>query len=158
MSIHNKIVLTAQPVGRFMEGYISGTPKPGTMIQVKAGVEMKGGRHTWEPFNGAADGSRALVCILSENWFLGNGPDVAYADGARFQAYCPIPGDELKVLLQNQAGTADSFAIGDRLMVDDGTGMFIAATGTPESVPFIVMETVEAITADTLVHVMYTGH
>lgn len=158
MSDHNKIVLTAAPAGRFLEGIVSGTPKPGTMMQIKAATEPSGGRHTWEVFNGAADGERTLVAILLENWFLGKGPTDALANGERCQLYCPIPGDELQVLLQNQAGTGDAFAIGDKLIVDDGTGKFIATTGSPESEPFIVMETQAALTEDTLCHVMYTGH
>lgn len=158
MSIHNTIVLSAAPAGRFLEGIVSGTPKPGTMMQIKAGTEPVGGRHTWEVFNGAADGERTLVAILTEARLYGRGPDEAYVNGDRCFLYCPIPGDELQVLLQNQSGTADAFAIGDKLIVDDGTGLFIATTGSPESEPFIVMETLAGLTADTLCHVMYTGH
>lgn len=158
MSSHNKIVLSGQPMGRFLEGIVSGTPKPGQMLQIKAATEPVGGRHTWEVFNGAADGEQTLVAILCENDFLGKGPTDAYADGERCKLYCPIPGDELQVLLENIAGTGDYFAIGDKLMVNDGTGKFIATTGSPESEPFIVLETVAAITADTLCHVIFTGH
>ena len=158
MAIHKKIVLTGEPKGRVLEGTISGTPKPGTMMQIKAATEPVGGRLTWEVFNGTADGERTLVAILCENWFLGKDVTTAYADGERGPLYCPIMGDELLVLLQNQAGTADAFAIGDKLIVDDTTGLFIDTTGSPESEPFIIMETIAAITADTLAHVIYTGH
>ena len=56
------------------------------------------------------------------------------------------------------SGTSDAFAIGDILMVDDSTGKLVATTGSPESEPFVVMETVAALTADALVHVMFTGY
>lgn len=158
MSRHNTIVLTAAPAGRFLEGYISGTPKPGTLMQVKAGVEMIGGRHTWEVFSGSADGERTLIAILRENQLMGRTITDAYANGDRGYLYCPIPGDELQVLLANISGTGDHFAIADKLIHDSGTGKFIATTGSPESEPFIVMETLAALTADTLCHVMYTGH
>ena len=61
------------------------------------------------------------------------------------------------MLLQDVAGTGDSHAIGDRFIVDNGTGKLIATTGTPESEPFILMETVAAPTADALAHVIFTG-
>jgi len=158
MSTHAAIVLTAAPTGRFLEGIISGTPKPGTMLQIKAGTEPVNGKHTWEVFNGAADGERTLVAILLEDSLQGKLVTDAFVTGTLGKLYCPIPGDELQVLLENQSGTADSFAISDKLIVDDGTGKFIATTGSPESEPFIVMETLAAITADTLCHCMYTGH
>ncbi|MEM2932564.1 MAG: hypothetical protein QXI61_06965, partial [Nitrososphaerota archaeon] len=72
--------------------------------------------------------------------------------------YCPIPGDELLVLVADVGGTADSYAIGDKLIIANGTGKMKALSGTPESVPFVVMETVPALTGDKLVHVMYTGY
>lgn len=158
MSSQGKIILTSNPKGVFLEGVMNGTPKPGIMMQLDAGVEPVAGRHTWEPFNGAADGEQYLVAILIENWALGKTPDTAYVDGERCFMYCPIAGEEMQVLLQNQSGTADSFAIGDKLIVDDGTGKFLATTGSPESEPFIVMETLAALTADQLVQAIYTGH
>lgn len=158
MSSHNVIVLTPAPMGRFLEGIVSGTPKPGTQMQIKAATEPVNGKHTWEVFNGAADGERALVAILLENYFLGKGPTDAYADGEQCRLFIPLPGDELQVLLQNQSGTADAFTIGQKLIVDDGTGKFLATTGSPESEPFQVMETKAALTADALCHVICTGH
>ncbi|GIW60133.1 MAG: hypothetical protein KatS3mg087_1199 [Patescibacteria group bacterium] len=154
----SSIVLTNDPRGRFVEGIISGTPKPGTVVQVKAATEPQHGKLTWEVYNKAADGSRALIAVLVEAWWLGRTVDDAYKDGEHCQIYFPLPGDELLMLLQNQAGTADSFNIGDELMVDNGTGLLIAVSGTPESKPFIVIETVPALTADTLAKVMFTGY
>jgi len=43
-------------------------------------------------------------------------------------------------------------------MVDDGTGKLIATTGTPESEPFVLLETVTDPTADTLAWTMYSGY
>jgi hypothetical protein len=156
MSSHNSIVLSGAPAGRFLEGIISGTPKPGTAMQIVAATEPVGGKYTWEVYT-RADGNRYLMAILLEAWWLGRSITDAYVTGERCRMYCPIPGDELQVLLQNQAGTGDAFAIGDLLMADSGTGKFLA-TSSPESEPFIVMETLAAITADTLCHVMATGN
>jgi hypothetical protein len=160
MSSLNKIVLSGEPKGRFLEGIVDGTPKPGTIMQIKAATEPVGGKHTWEVYNRAADGERPQgpLAVLTENWKLGKTPTDAYVDEEQCMMYVPNPGDELLVLVANIAGTADSFAIGDLLIVNDGDGLMIATTGTPESEPFCVAETVAALTADTLVHVFYTGY
>lgn len=161
-TVSETIVLTAQPMGRFLEGYVYGTPKPGTLMQIKAATEPVGGRLTWEVFNGAADGERTTIAILLEDNLQGKTVDDAFVSGTMCRLYCPIPGDELLVLCLNLTGTGsgteDAFAIGDKLIHNDGDGKFIKTTGSPESEPFVVMETVAALTADTLVHVMYTGH
>ena len=45
------------------------------------------------------------------------------------------------------------------LIVDDGTGLLIATTGSPEIEPFMNMSVVTDPTgADFLNHVMYTGY
>ena len=158
MSAHNSIVLTAAPAGRFLEGLIATgtTPKPGTMMMLEAGVEMQSGKFFWTPFTDV-DGATGLVAILLENWFLGKGPTDAYAAEEQCRLYCPIPGDEIQVLLQNQSGTDDAFAIGDKLMVDSGTGKFLASVYN-EAEPFIVAETLAGLTADTLCHSFFTGY
>ena len=159
LSAHNVIVLTAAPAGRFLEGTLSGVATPGMLMQVKAGVALDGsGRLTWEKFNGAADGERTLIAILREDLMTGRKKTDAYADGDRIYLYCPIPGDELQVLVKNETGTAESFQVGDKLIADDGTGLFVPTTGTPESEPFIVCEEIEAITADTHCHCLFTGY
>lgn len=157
MSTHNSIVLSAAPAGRFLEGLIATgqTPKPGTMMMLEAATEPIGGKHSWTAYSDA-DGATGLVAILIENYFLGRDHTTAYVAEEQCRLYCPIPGDELQVLLENQSGTADAFAIGDKLMVDSGTGKFLASVYN-EAEPFIVAETIAAITADTLCHCFFTG-
>lgn len=155
----NQIVLTTPPKGNFLEGYITGTPKPGQFVQIDAAVEPIGGRFTWEPYAPGTDGHQRLVAILREDDLQGRTVDDAYVTGSRCFMYCPIPGDMLMALIANIAGTPDSFAIGDILIIDTGTGKLIATTGSPESEPFMMMETVStALTADTLKKVMFTGY
>lgn len=154
----NTIILSDAPKGRFLECIVSGTPKPGTCMQVKAATAKVNGRHTWEVFNGAADGERTLFAVLLEDKYQGGLITDAYVDGARGFLYFPINGDELNMLVANISGTSDSFAIGAKMMIDDGTGLLIATTGTPESEPFVVMETKAALTADTHVHCMYSNY
>lgn len=155
----NSIVLTApDPRGRFIEGIVSGTPKPGTVMQVKAATEPVGGKHTWEVYAPGTDGNQRVIAVLLDNWMLGRAPTEAYVTAEQCRLYFPVPGDELMMLVANIAGTGDAFAIGAVLMVDTSTGKLIATTGTPESEPFVVMETKAALTADTLVHCMFTGY
>lgn len=155
----SEIVVASNPRGMFLEGIVDGTPKPGTLMQIKAGVEPVGGRHTWEVFNGAADGEQCLMAILREDHLQGKSAEDAYADGDRCFLYVPVAGEEMNVLVGDVAGTAatSDFAIGDKLMHDDTTGKFVDTTGTPESEPFIVLETITDMVGDTLVHVMATG-
>jgi len=148
-----KIIVSSPARGIYFEGTLASgqTPKPGTCISEKSDG-------TWEAWNGAADGEQDLVAVLLEDSLQGNGVGTAYADGAHFFAYIPATGELLQMLLQNQSGTGDAFAITAKLIIDDGTGKLIATTGSPEMEPFKVKETTAALSADTLVLCQYTGH
>lgn len=157
MARGSAIIVSSQPDGKYIEGIIDGTPKPGTVMQIKAGVAAVEGRFTYEVFNQSGDGVPAPIIVLLEDWGQGKAATVAYETGKRGFMYAPAPGDRLNMLKGDVAGTGDDFAIGDRLMVDDGTGKLVAASSA-ESVPFICLETVTDPTADQLIHCQYTGH
>lgn len=158
MTMGNGIIITSEPKGTFVEGIIDGTPKPGTVMQLKAGVEPVGGRFTYQVYDVAADGVRKQMLVLLPDLFQGRLATDAYASGERGFLYVPVAGEELNMLVANISGTGDSFAIGATLMVDDGTGKLIATTGSPQSEPFQVIETTAALTADTLVACVFTGY
>jgi len=160
MAIGNEIIITSDPKGTFLEGTISGTPKPGTVMQLKAATEPVGGRFTYEVFNGAADGERTTMIVLLENVFLGKTAADAYADGQRGRFYVPAPGEELNMLVAAPGtGTGDAIAIGDRFIVNDGDGLLIDTTGSPESEPFVAIETgADVVATGTLVACQYTGY
>ena len=152
----NTIVADSNPKGKFEEGPISGTPKPGTCMQVKAGTSLDATGHpTWEVFNQSGDGVEALVTVLRET--LHGTIDDAYTDGAWGFLYAPIAGEYMMMLVANLAGTGDTISVGDRFMIDDGTGLLVRDS-SGDSVPFIAMENKDALTADTHVLMMYTGH
>lgn len=155
---HNTIVLTAAPAGRFLEGILKTACKPGHAMEMKAGVEPIGGRHTWQAFSGTT-GERKLIAILLENEMIGMTCETEIADEQRIRMYCPIPGDELLVLVSAVGtGTGDSKAIGAKLILAQG-GTFISTTSTPEAEPFEVMETMtDVAAAGTLTHVIFTGN
>ena len=149
----NVIVLSAEPNGRFVEGTIKTgiTPKPGTIMQidVSAGLDSNN-RPTWEYYEPGTDGHRPIgpYIVLREDIARGKTATTAYAAGDHAFGYIPLPGDELNLLLQDTAGTADISP--GQFIVDNGTGEMIATTGTVENEPFLLMETISAPTADTL--------
>ena len=158
----SEIILASNPRGMFMEGYIKTgeTPYPGTHMQVDPTVALRGGRHTYNIYNPGADGEHPLgpIWILNYDYLAGRLPTAAYAAGERCFLYCPYAGEEFNLLVKNIAGTADDHALGEKLMIDTGTGMLIATTGTPESEPYVLLEAITDPTADTLAWVQYTGY
>lgn len=171
MAKGNRIIVTPEPKGRFEEVIVAGTPKPGTIMHKKTGVATSGGRFTMEPAGTTAasgsrgmnaDGDRIPICVLLT--FVDHcacppskGATDAYADGERGAVYYPVPGEEMNVLYQNQSGTADDVAVGDKLIVDDGTGKVLVSTGSVEDEPFQSCETVTDPTADQLIWAEFTG-
>lgn len=158
MAQGKNIIVSGEPKGKTINAIISGTPKPGTCMTVLAATEPVGGLFTYEVYNRAADGNRAPVGVLLEDVNQGYDETQAFVTGTIGQIYFPTMGEILNMLVANIAGTGDSFAIGDYMIIDDGTGKLIATAGSPESEPFVIMETSAAITADTLLECMYTGH
>ena len=161
MASGNAIIVSGEPKGVYIDGILSGTPKPGVCMEMTS-IAAVGGRFTWQVYQPGTDGEQRLIVVLLEAYLVpGSAATVAYTTGDRVMMYCPAPGEELNMLAKNIGGTAtgsgDSFAIGDVLTVDTGTGKLIATTGSPEIEPFVVLETVAEITADTLIHVRYTG-
>lgn len=168
MARGNEIIVSSEPRGRFTECFVSGTPKPGTVMELKQSVAMKSGRWTYEPAGTtansgvtrgmAADGNRLPIAVLLPDHLQGKTASDAYADGDRGFLYFPVAGEELNMLIENQSGTADDFVIGDKLIVDDGTGKLLISASTPESEPFVCLENITDPTADTLAWCLFTGY
>lgn len=156
----NEVVLASPPKGHFIEGIIDGTPLPGTIMQLKAATAPVGGRHTWEVYNQSADGVRGIIAVLREDHLQGKTVSDAYVSGSRGFLYCPIMGEELNVRVSAAGtGTGDAVAIGDKFMVDDGTGLLVAVTGAEQSAPFQAMEALtDVVVAGTMTWCIYTGY
>ncbi len=162
MARGNEIIVSANPRGVFTEGTLAAiTPKPGTVLQidVSAGIDSNG-RFTFELYNADADGARPKgpLYILLPDVNSGKTSTDAYASGAHCFLYTPVAGEEINMLVGDISGTADDHAIGEILIVDDTTGELVATTGTPETEPFMLLETITDPTADTLAHCIYTGY
>lgn len=164
MAKGNEIIVSANPRGVFLEGVVSGTPLPGTIMQIKAATaaDAHTGRMTYEAYNRDADGDRPQgpIMVLLPDQLQGRLRSTAYADGERCFLYCPLPGEELNVLWSaSGTGTGDSVAVGDLAIVNDGDGLLIDTTGSVESEPFVALEAVSDVTsAGTLVWSMFTGY
>ena len=138
----------SDPSGRFRSGIISGTPKPGQQMQIKAGVEPVQGLFTFEAVSSASPSQTPFILLEDDN--QGCVATLAYVAGTVGRMYTPLPGDELNLLFANVAGTGDTFAIGSKAVVNS-VGKFVADTGTPYH-KVTVEETVStALTADALV-------
>ena len=156
----SQILITGAPMGYRGECTISGTPKPGTCITVLAATEPVNGRFTYEAYNADADGNQRKVAVLLEDFLQGFAYTRAYVTGERAFYYEPLPGDELNMLVADVSGTGadQDHGIGEVFIIDDGTGKLIATTGTPESEPFVCMETITDQTADLWVWCQFTGY
>lgn len=142
----NEIVLSVPPKGVFTEGIIGSglTPKPGTIMVEDFTVALNGGRFTWKLWAAGADGDQRATLVLLPDHLQGRTADTAYAAGERCFGYYPAHGEELNVRVADVGGTA-AFAAGAIMMVDTGTGLLIATTGSPEAESFVLLEaTVEA--------------
>lgn len=146
---YNTIIVSQEPRGRMFDGYVSGTPKPGTVMQMTNAAEV-GGLNTYAVYDRAADGAASLgpIIVLLEDHLQGKGISDAYENGKLGHFYVPLPGDELLMIIGDVSGTADTHAKLEELMVDDGTGELIAVTGTPGQIPFILLEALTAPLAD----------
>lgn len=156
MALGSKIVLTEHEKGVPLEGTISGTPKPGTVMEIVA-TALVNGRPTFRVYQPGTDGDRRPIIVCVPNPHDGQLATTAYADGDHGFFYVPVAGQELNMLVADVSGTADDHAIGDIMIVDSGTGKLIVTTGTPESEPFILLEAATDPAADALMRCFYTG-
>ena len=153
MAKGNNIIVTGEPTGVRAEGVVSGTPKPGTVMEISA--IASNGQRTYQVYQPGADGNQRPICVLLFDALQGQLPTVALVSGARCFVYYPRMGEELNMLLADVGGTA-AHPILEVLMVDNATGLLIATTGTPESEPFILLEAFAE--AGGLAHCLYTAY
>jgi hypothetical protein len=134
-----EIVASANPKGNFESIFVSGTPLPGTFMEIVPAVAKQGGRFTYRARSSAA-GSTGPVAILEADSKQGVLPGTAYTSGSPARIYWPIHGEELNALLEESAGTGTSGEenIGDRLAISSD-GMLQAAGGAT-SAPFYLLE------------------
>lgn len=151
------IICSAPPRGRFIEGTVSGTPKPGTCMQVQAGTAMTNGRFTYEVYTPSASGDPRPVIVLLDDPDQGFLATTAYVSGTRCFLYEPVNGDELNMLVKDVSGTGDDHTIGERMQIDTGSGKLVTQGTSASRAPFTLLEAATDPTADALLFCMYNG-
>lgn len=152
----NKVLISAHPQGKFMEGVVSGTPKPGVVMSLSTPF-YQGGWHLWVPF-APTSGHKRIVAVLLEDELQGKTFNDAYTTLNRCFLYVPCPGEELNMWIADLAGTGadNTHAAGEQLMVQTSTGKLIADS-SGESEPFTLLAAVTTTTDDALAPCLYTG-
>lgn len=160
MARGNLIVVQPDPRGHFEWGYVTGTLKPGTILQIDPTVALKHGKHTWKVYGPGADGEQPVgpFAVLDIQLMKGTDATTAIVSGDFCKLYLPLPGDELNLLFFNQSGTADDIALGDKLIVDTGTGQVFKTTGSPETEVAVALEAIVDPAADQLLWCRWSGH
>lgn len=148
----NQIIVSAEQKGVFLEGIVSGTPSPGTIMALQ-NTPLVAGRPTWAAYNpGTGDGSRGLMAVLLEDWEQGKTWNDAYVSGTRCKLYVPAEGEDVNLRKADIAGTGsptENITISQKLLVVDGTGKIspvavgVLTTGT-QGYPFIAMEAISS--------------
>lgn len=154
MSKGNEIIVSSDPKGKFLEGVVSGTPKPGTIMEIKNSA-MASGRPTWQAWS-KASGATGLIAVLLADDLQGLTNSTAYVSGTRCRLYVPVPGEELNLLVADVAGTADDVAIGALFGVETTTGK-LKANSSYAAPCFTAMEVITDPAADYLMWVTYNG-
>jgi hypothetical protein len=107
---------------------VDGTPKPGTIMQIKAAtVPDGGGRHTYTAWNPGGDGAinGGPVVILLQDRYRGKTWEDAYTAGTRCFLYHCVLGEEYNVRRTAITGTGsptEDISIGEDLLIVSGTG------------------------------------
>lgn len=154
-----EIIVSACPQGKFSECIISGTPLPGTCLEVVPGSTLTGGRQTMRAVT-RSTGAKGPICILLADSKRGKLYNSAYADGSRGQIYWPIAGEEFNMCVADVAGTgsAEDQAVGALYGVQTGTGK-LAPDSSFASTPFTAQEATHGfVTADRWVWMQYNGN
>lgn len=161
-----RILITSKPRGVFEDVFVVGTPKPGTVMEIEPTTEPLNGIFHYAVYGTQAgsggqyvsnDGDRKAIAILLEKDQEGKIYSDAYVDDDMGRVYWPAMGEQVNMLVEDVAGTGDDFAIGEEMMVDDGTGKLLTADSDAEAHPFTSLETVTDPTADHLIWCRFNG-
>lgn len=155
MARGNGIIAQAEPKGTYKECVVSGTPKPGTLMQIKAATADVQGTWTYEVLNPSADTDPRAVCVLLCSIDHAACPPhkdatTAYADGERGAVYYPLPGEDMNMLVKDVSGTGDDHAIGDRFVGEHGSGKLLVQATSANRASFQCLEVATDPVADAL--------
>lgn len=151
-----KIILSAEPRGVFMEGTITDASYPGMCMEIVPSTTFVGGRPSFRARSAAA-GAKGPIFVLLPDTQGGQLATTVYTANTHGFLYAPAMGEELNMLVGDVAGTGDTIAQGDLFGVNnDGK---LKANSSYTSAPFQAMEAItSALTADKLVWMIYHGN
>ena len=164
-----RIIVTSKPRGVFEDVYITGTPQPGTCMEIKPSTEPVGGLYNYQPYGTqaassgqyvSADGDKKAIGILLEYDQEAGIYSRAYVSGDLGRIYWPVMGEQFNMLLSDVSGTGDTYVIGQEMMLRNAAtlGALISADSDAEVHPFTMLETVAtALAAVAWKHCRYNG-
>jgi len=161
MARGNQIIVSSgmSPKGHYETAIISGTPKPGQLLELVPQTALAQGQTVGLNQYRAASrttGSKGPIIILDMDDLQGKGPTDAYVNGTPCRVYFPVAGEEFNLLLGDVAGTADVVNVGDLIGVSNAGKLIANSSYT--ATPFQALEPVStALTADTLIYVKFLG-
>ncbi len=168
MAKGKNIVASGDPKGVFRDVIISGTPKPGTILEMTTAAESQGKMTYGLPARASgAKGAIAVYCPdelqgaigvgASLGAQLGHTPGDAAVSGQVGRIYFPVAGEEMNMIVASVAGTADDVAIGALFGVEQSTGK-LKADSSYTSAPFMATEVITDPTADYVACFLYLGN
>lgn len=152
MSNGTRILVTSKPRGVFEDIKVVGTPKPGTLMEIKPSTDPVANIFSYQPYGTQADssgqyvandGDKKAIAILVERDQDGKTFDDAYVDGDMGRIYWPVMGEQFNMLVQDIAGTGDDHIIGEEMMAANDTtplGTLLIADSDAEAHPFTLLE------------------
>lgn len=154
----SEFILTSPPRGVFEECTVSGTPYPGTCMEIVPSTAPANGRFTYRAVT-RANGAKGPVVVLGPDRLQGGLMTTIYVTATRGFLYWPVAGEELNMYLRDSAGTgtAGEENIGDLLAIEKDSGLLMAG-GSLASTPFWLMEHRGVATGDVHVWVKYLGN
>lgn len=150
MARGNTIRVSTVPYGSFMEGTISTASFPGTLMEIIPNTAFTNDRPSFRPRSQVA-GAAGQTWVLLDDPYQGFLPGTAYTAGTRGFLYNPLSGEEINVLVANGPGTNNPVTQGDLFAVLSNGKLYHVSVGGATSIPFQSMETLPALSADTLV-------
>ena len=154
MAIGASIIVSAEPRGVYLEGIITDTSKPGTMMELMTTATVAG-EWSWRCYQPGTSGDPRLTAILLSDDLQGGLATDAYTANKRCFLYCPLPGELINILIKDIAGTGDTHAIGDRMYAETGSGKFLVQSTSGNIAQFTLVEAATAaFTADGLLCAM----
>ena len=151
--IGTQIIISTEPQGKFIEGIVSGTPKPGTFMEVVPAVARTQAGWKWRASTKTTGNPRNIVVLL-EDKLQGKIYSDAYEDATKCFLYRPTGGEIIHGLVLDVAGTGstDIHAVGDLMAINNAGKLVADAAYTfPQ---LTLKEAVGPMTADTLAAVM----